>query len=130
MPFCLSREELEKLIAVEIDNTIDLEDDKSLELWIEHARNWDEQLVGFTYFLAKIFEKKLKKGQTLENLCEELDKTYNLQESMWFELQEFGPDFIKCLLEAERNAILSLEDQLIQFQSKLCGYEYGKELRY
>ncbi len=76
MPFCLSREELEKLISVEIEKSTDLEDDEFLALWIQNARNWSDQLIGLAYFLSKIFEKKLKEGRTFANLRDELDKTY------------------------------------------------------
>ena len=66
MSFCLSREELEKLIAIEIEKYDDLEEDKNLALRIESARNWEDDLIGFTYFLSKIFEKRLKEGETTD----------------------------------------------------------------
>ena len=126
MPRCLTREELEKLIAMEIENSIDWEEKKILELLIENAKNWSDQLTGFSYFLSKIFEKKLKEGQTYEDLVVVLDKTYQLQESMWLEIQEFDQDFMNYILKSEsgRDRSLSLEDQLIQSQEKLSRHEY------
>jgi hypothetical protein len=123
MPFCLDRDELEKLIKAEIEN-VDIEDDKSLELRIEHAKNWADQLIGFSYFLSKIFEKKIKQGKTIETLNEMLDQTYLLNESMWFEIQEFDEKFVDFILRFERDSILSLEDDLVQLQNKLSGFEY------
>ncbi len=123
MPFCLKKEELEKLITAVIEKG-DPAGDKSLELWIDHAVNWFDNLTGFTYFLAKLFEKKLKQGKTTEFLLEELDQVYLLPESMWFVLQEFDQDFIRYLLNSERDSILSLEDDLVQVQNKLSGFEY------
>jgi hypothetical protein len=123
MPFCLDRNELEKLIKAEIENG-DIEDDKFLELRIEDAKNWADQLIGFSYFLAKIFEKKLKHGKTIETLKEMLDQTYLLNESMWFEIQEFDDKFVNYILKFDRNPILSLEDDLVQLQNKLSRFEY------
>lgn len=123
MPFCLDRDELEKLIKAEIEN-VDIEDDKSLELRIEHAKNWADQLIGFSYFLSKIFEKKIKQGKTIETLNEMLDQTYLLNESMWFEIQEFDEKFVDFILRFERDSILSLEDDLVQLQNKLSRFEY------
>lgn len=123
MPFCLDREELEKLIKAEIEKG-DIEDDKLLELRIEHAKNWADQLIGFSYFLSKIFEKKIKQGKTIEILNEILDQTYLLNESMWFEIQEFDEKFVDFILRFERDSILSLEDDLVQLQNKLSRFEY------
>ncbi len=123
MPFCLDRNELEKLIKAEIEKS-DIEDDKLLELRIEYAKNWSDQLIGFSYFLSKIFEKKLKQGKTIETLKEVLDQTYLLNESMWFEIQEFDERFVDFILRFERNSILSLEDDLVQLQNKLSRFEY------
>ncbi len=123
MPFCLDRHELEKLIKAEIENG-DIEDDELLELRLEDAKNWAEQLIGFSYFLAKIFEKKLKQGETIEILKEVLDQTYLLNESLWFEIQEFDEKFIDYIIRFERDSILSLEDDLVHLQDKLSRFEY------
>jgi len=123
MPFCLDRNELEKLIKAEIEKG-DIEDDKLLELRIEYAKDWADQLIGFSYFLSKIFEKKLKQGKTIETLKEVLDQTYLLNESMWFEIQEFDERFVDFILRFERDSILSLEDDLVQLQNKLSRFEY------
>lgn len=123
MPFCLDRNELEKLIKAEIERG-NTEDDKSLELRIEDAKNWADKLIGFSYFLSKIFEKKIKQGKTIETLKEVLDQTYLLNESMWFEIQEFDEKFVDFILRFERDPILSLEDDLVQLQNKLSRFEY------
>jgi hypothetical protein len=123
MPFCLDRNELEKLIKAEIENG-DIEDDEFLELRIEHAKNWSDKLIGFSYFLSKIFEKKIKQGKTIDTLNEMLDQTYLLNESMWFEIQEFDEKFVDFILRFERDSILSLEDDLVQLQNKLSRFEY------
>jgi hypothetical protein len=125
MPYCLDRYELEKLIKAEIEMA-DIEDDKLRELLIriEHAKNWADELIGFSYFLAKIFEKKLKQGKTIETLKEVLDRTYLLNESMWFEIQEFDEKFVDYVIRFERDPILSLEDDLVQLQNKLSRFEY------
>ena len=123
MPFCLDRNELEKLIKAEIEKG-DIEDDKLLELRIEYAKDWADQLIGFSYFLSKIFEKKLKQGKTIGTLKEVLDQTYLLNESMWFEIQEFDERFVDFILRFERDSILSLEDDLVQLQNKLSRFEY------
>ena len=124
MPFCLEREEFEKLIAIEIEKC-DLEGDESLELRIEHAKNWFDALIGFAYFLSKIFEKKLKQEKTIEILIKELDQVYVIQDTMWFVIEEFDQDFIKYLLNSERIPMLSLEDELVDARNKLSRFEYG-----
>lgn len=125
MSFCLSREELEKLIAVEIEKNDDLEEDKNLALRIDNAGNWWDALVGFTYFLSKIFEKRLKEGETTDTLLGKLDKIWRLPDSLWLVFQEFEEDFIKYALSYERSPALSLEDELIHLQDKLSRYDYG-----
>ncbi len=125
MSFCLSRKELEKLIAVEIEKKYDFEEDNFLSNWIENARNWSDKLIAFTYFISKIFEKRLKERETPEELLEKLYKIWQIQDSMWLIFQEFGEDFIKYILDYERNSGLSLEDELIHLQNKLSRFEYG-----
>ena len=125
MSFCLSREELEKFIAVEIEKKYKFEEDNFLSNWIEHARNWSDELIAFTYFISKILKKKLKEKETPEELLEKLEKIWQIQDSMWLIFQEFGEDFIKYILGYERDSGLSLEDELIRLQNKLSRFEYG-----
>lgn len=128
MHHCLSKEELEKLIELKA-NFIDKLDDEDgyLNLWIDNAENWRDELAGLSYFLSKILEIKLKKGIDCQNLIRLI---HDLPDQMWLHLQQFDVEFVQYMLAHVRTSELSLEENLIELQNGLGEHQYGSAFRH
>ena len=124
---CLNKEEFEKLIDLKAKlNDLD-EEDYLLSIMIDKAENWQDKLVGLSYFLSQILERKLKKNIGCDSL---IKLVYSLSDEMWFSIQEFDVNFIDYMMSCERISVLSLEERLIEVQYDLDEYRYGRTFRY
>ncbi|MCK4817531.1 hypothetical protein KA005_17315 [bacterium] len=124
---CLNKEEFEKLIDLKAKlNDLD-EEDYLLSIMIDNAENWQDKLVGLSYFLSQILERKLKKNIGCDSL---IKLVYSLPDEMWFSIQEFDVNFIDYMMSCEHKPGLSLEERLIETQYDLDEYRYGRTFRY
>ncbi len=128
MHYCLSKEELEKLIELKANSIDRLNDeDGYLSLWIDNAENWRDELTGLSYFLSKILEIKLKKGIDCQNLIRLI---HELPDQMWLHLQQFDIEFVQYMLAHVRTSELPLEENLIELQNGLGEHQYGSAFRH
>lgn len=124
---CLNKEEFEKIVDLKAKlNDLD-EEDYLLSIMIDNAENWQDKLVGLSYFLSQILERKLKKNIGCDSL---IKLVYSLPDEMWFSIQEFDVNFIDYMMSCERISVLSLEERLIEVQYDLDEYRYGRTFRY
>lgn len=125
MHYCLNKEELRQLIELKANN-VDIED-RSLQIWVENAENWQDELGALSYFFSHILERKYRFGENCQNLIEIF---YHLEETMFFRLQEFDWKFIEYMLKHLRGDSISLEEELIELQNNISEYKYEQTLRY
>lgn len=125
MHYCLNTEELRQLIDYKANNS-EIESDE-LKCWINHAENWYDKLSAFTYLFSHILEKKAKEDYDCHSLIKLL---YQIENHMFFTIQEFDSKFINYMLGNLRETSLSLEDELINLQNKISEYKYRQSLRY
>jgi hypothetical protein len=123
--YCLNREELKQLLDFKTDSVV-LESGL-LSNRIANAENWQDELCGITYLFSKILEKRLKDGSDCNYL---IDVLYSLEEEMWFHVQECDTNFIEYMLRNIRTIGLSLDEELIELQSKIGNHMYERALRY
>ena len=63
--------------------------------------------------------------------CDELISLYyNLENLIWFRVQNFDEDFIENLLRNLTNDELDLEEELIDCQNRQREFRYARNLRY
>lgn len=120
MQHCLSKKELDLLI----DNNWNLvgEDElENLSQLLNSCKNWENELVCFSYFLSQALERKEKAGTDCQAV---LKRAFELSSEMWLLMQLFDSDFIKYLFRYVRDKDVSLEKELIDAQVKLGEHIY------
>jgi len=125
MHYCLNKEELRQLIELKANN-VNIED-RNLQIRVENAENWQDELGALSYFFSHILERKHKCGENCQNLIKTF---YHLEEMMFFRLQEFDWKFIEYMLKNLRGNSTSLEEKLIELQNNMSEYRYEHTLRY
>ena len=121
MQRCLTKRELDLLV----DNNWSLiEDDESDELvqLLEQCESWENELICFSYFLSQKLERKAKVGGDCQLV---LRQTFQRSLEMWLSIQQFDAKFIKYLFRSVRDRNVTLEEGLIEVQTRLGQHIYG-----
>lgn len=128
MHYCLSIDELDEFVDAELDNRpihVDLKHRREL------AADWQDGLHCMGYFLAQVLERRKKRDSNFCAVSQEyIDQVYDLQNSMYFIVQEFDSEYIDLLLHSLRSASMSLEEELISKQDLYVSHEYASTFRY
>ena len=99
----------------------------NLRLWIELADSWQEEVGAHTYLLAQILERKTK----VAGDCLSVIKIfYELPDFMSLHIQEIGPQFVAYMLRNVRDRTLTLEEELVNLQTRLREHNYERTVRY
>jgi hypothetical protein len=125
MHHCLTKEELRELIESRRDDRSIT--NETLQLWVNSAEGWNDELAGLNYLVSHILERNKKRGDSTEGI---LDVFFALDQRMAIVLQPFDFRFIDFMLRTVRNATLSLEDELIALQDDVGEYRYDRTLRF
>ena len=120
--YSLSREYLNKLIEICIENTPLREEETEIHHLIEDCKSWQIELISFTYFLSHFLERRQRQSTVSISL---LPQILSLQDSMWLTFQEFDEDFVRYMFENVRQEHLSLHQNLIALQNQLNEYQYS-----
>ena len=109
----LSKEELMQIIENKyFGKNYSIEYQYLQEIVDNASTYWDVEFIGFNYFLSKILERYLKKGENCNNI---IDFIYKLDEALLYSRQEFDSDFIQMLMiKCKPSAANSLEEDLLQ----------------
>jgi hypothetical protein len=121
---CLSRDEL----AEALDYVIAGVPPGSPELaaWLAYASAWEDEVIGFNYFLAQILLARKRDGTDYRRA---LSTYFSIGEHIWFTAEEFDARFIAYMLVNTRDGHLTLAEDLLDLGSKMRRYEYGETIR-
>lgn len=120
MQRCLSKGELDLLV----DNNWNLISDnesRDLALLLDQCKSWENELICFSYFLSQTLERQAKTGKDCELI---LRQAFQKPSEMWLTIQQFDAKFIKYLFRNVRDRSATLEEGLIEVQTKLGQYIY------
>jgi hypothetical protein len=124
--YCLNREETASVLRV-----IELHDDSFLEETVKNvwdsSKCYDLQLSVLTYFVCHVLESLQKNGKI--DVSALLDGLYTLRDKMFLAIQELDLGFLELMFSHPRQDYHDLADALVQLQSSLVDYQYGKALR-
>lgn len=120
MQHCLRKRELDLLV----DNNWTLAEDddfEELNLLLQQCKYWENELICFSYFVSQTLERKAKTSADCELI---LRHTFQQPSEMWLTIQQFDSKFIKYLFRNVRDRNVTLEDGLIEVQTKLGQHIY------
>ena len=123
MSCCLNRDELTQVMLCLVEGTTLEESGVQL---IDESGTCEEEVVGLTYLLVQILVRLKRQGQEVERAISDF---FDLPNKMWFSIEEFGVDFIECMLVNTRDQRLTLEDDIIEIATKMRRHQYGHTLR-
>jgi hypothetical protein len=124
--YCLDRNELELFLEnVLYDKDIS---NSHLKAIIENSQNWQVEAIGLVYFLGRIVQRKINNGILKPDYIENV---YALTESMFFDLNDFGIDFINFLLHHDRliDSDYKLDEILNLLHASYTDKDYGRIIR-
>ena len=124
MAYCCSRQQLKQLIEYKFAGK-EIDCDKFGQL-VNLAEDYQDELHGLSYLVSIIIEKYIKKGV---NHIEPLNTFYELENMMFFGIQECDRNFISYLMINNKDHSLSLEESLINIQNSYCEHDYESCLR-
>ncbi|MEM9886512.1 MAG: hypothetical protein AAF849_11525 [Bacteroidota bacterium] len=117
---CLRIAEYEYFIDYHINNLNKIYnddiDEELIKQLLSQSETWETELVGVNYILSIILERLLKKEVELESI---LDQVYNLQERIYFQIQEIDYSFIKKLYMGDLPLEKSYQDIIEECQYSL-----------
>jgi len=120
MQHCLSKKELDLLIDNNWNFIAEYEFENLGQL-LNSCKNWESELVCFSYFLSQALERKEK----AEGDCQViLRRAFELSSEMWLLIQQFDSEFIRYLFRYVRDKNVSLEEGLIGIQINLSQHIY------
>jgi len=128
MHHCMNREELRQFIEFKTDQRI--VENNALQVLIDGAESWQDELCCLNYLFSQVLERRLKKGNDHQAEQECINMLYQLSEHMSLCIQELDSEFVDYMLKCVRDRSLSLEEELIQIQNKLGEHSYDSTLRY
>ncbi len=120
MQRCLSKRELDLLVDNNWSLSGDDESDNLVQL-LDQCESWENELICFSYFLSQTLERKAKTGMDCQVT---LRQTFQKSSEMWLTIQQFDAKFIKYLFRNVRDRNVTLEDGLIEVQTKLGQHIY------
>ncbi len=117
---CLSRTETATLLQYaqgigEIENS-------ELRHHVELAEYWEHELNCLSYVIAIILEG-FNEQETKRKLC--IDELYELSDRINLYVQELDVDFVIEMLKGHHLDNINLEEELIEIQLRLRGYQHG-----
>jgi len=124
----MNREELRQFIEFKTDQRI--VENSALQVLIDGAESWQDELCCLNYLFSQVLERRLKKGNDHQAEQECINMLYQLSEHMSLYIQELDSEFVDYMLKCVRDRSLSLEEELIQIQNKLGEHSYDSTLRY
>jgi hypothetical protein len=122
---CLKKEELRQVIDARRGEHLIA--DEVLEMRVQNAESWIDELAGLNYFMSHILERRKKVGESCDGI---LDTYFALDDRMDFVFQEFDFRFIDYMLRTVRDSAVSLEEELITLQNNVGEYRYDRTLRF
>lgn len=125
MHYCLNKVELRQLIGY-MNRSNDIDDDY-LRILIDNAENWQDELCCLNYIFSIILDRMVRNGMEGYDLIKIL---YEIDENMFFLIQEIDHNFIDFMIKNIRNPGLSLEDELIMLQNSIGDHRYESAVRY
>lgn len=125
MHYCLNKVELRQLIGY-MNRSNDIDDDY-LRILIANAANWQDERCCINYTFSIILDRMVRNGMEGYDLIKIL---YEIDENMFFLIQEIDHNFIDFMIKNIRNPGLSLEDELIMLQNSIGDHRYESAVRY
>jgi len=123
--YCLNKQQMTDFLDFIVFNKNMI--DEELDIIVDGARIWQDELICFSYLFSMILEKKTKEGFDCHRY---IDEIYKLPEELFLSIQEFDSDFIRYMMGNMRNDSLSLEEDLVQLQTRLSEYSYDRTICY
>lgn len=122
IPHCLNKVEMRSLIDYCVSRTPIT--DEYLAKCVEHAEAWAYEIIGMNYIFAHLLERARRDGHDTKVL---LDSFYQIESSgrMFFHIQELNGDFLEFMLRTISDRNLTLEEKLVEIQTKLSARQYG-----
>jgi len=124
MNYSLDREELRQLIEYKHNNQPI--DDEHLKTIIFNSECWEDELCCINYIFSKILERIVKGGRHGKGL---INLLYEIEDSMFFIIQEVDYNYIEFMMRNNRIIGLSLEEDMIMLQNNYRGHIYDASLR-
>lgn len=125
--YCLNQDELSEFLhGVLYDDDYSIQGLSSL---VESANDWDIMLCGLSYFLGRILQKKIN-NNNLE--LDFIDKVYELENSIYFDLNSLNIEFIDFIILHDRfiEPNSSLNEVLVFLHDKYIKRNYEQIVRY
>lgn len=125
MTYYCNKNELKELLDYYFNNDAEFSH-KDFKIAVDNSLNWQDMLYTFSYLFLQLIERHKKEGGDVHRY---LELFYQLENYMWFKIQDFDRDFITFIMRTIRNEALSLEDEIIEAQKLLCERRYDKIIR-
>ncbi len=120
MQHCLSKEEIDTLV----NNNWNVDDDnefRDLNLLLSQCKIWENEMVLFPYFLSQVLERRSKMGNDCSSIIQQV---FEMPSTMLLSIQGFDAKFIKYIFYYLRDRNLTLQEELIDVQSKFGQHVY------
>jgi len=123
---CLQKEELDRLIKVELEGkTLHQDDEKQVafQYLLDSWKSWDIEFICLATILSQILERKIRQGVNAQST---LEQVYSLSErtGLGLVIEECGDDFVTYMLRFARRDNLSMEENLVEIRNQLSEYVY------
>jgi hypothetical protein len=121
---CLSRDELAQVLDSISRKSVP--ESPELALWLDYATAWQDEVIGFNYFLAQILLAMKRDGIDYRGA---LSAYFSIGDGMWFTAEEFDTRFIAYMMANSRDVRLTLAEDLLDLGRKMRCYQYDKTIR-
>lgn len=125
MKWCLSKTQLECLLAYIFKNEADSDVDNIISIY-ERAQYWEESIVIINYLLTQLIQREIKKGSLNKDF---LAKIYDISSTMDITLDEIDSNFIDFIFNHTRFS-KEINENLIILKEKYVEYDYAHQIRY
>jgi hypothetical protein len=120
--YCLNKEELNRLIEVELEGRVLGDSEISFRYLLDDWQSWDIEFVCLATSLSQILERILKQELDAKSTLEWI---YSLSERTGlFTVEGFDEDFVAHMLLYVRQTDLSIEENLVEIRNEQSEYIY------
>lgn len=123
--YCLSRNQIGEFASIDFAHFELTKVSGEVDYLFDNARRWETQLICLTYLLAHVIEAELKRGWSVDQATKLVQRLYELQDSIWLTMQEMDSEFIRFMFRHVRYKEQTLEECLMEIQSKLSNRDYA-----
>lgn len=120
---CLSVEQINRFIEVQIEGKQIYDDEVELQNLIHGCHSWDVELVCFTYLLTKVLVRRQKNGLDISFVMAAL-RRLSVEADIALAFEEIDADFISYLYRFFRRIELSLDEDLVELRLRMSEHQY------